>query len=328
MRHRKEKRKIGRYIFFTVVATVGILIVAVFAISFSRAESLMHLEPTPLDPYVENMLGSKKNIKFTSNKGQITLYGWWIPASQGEPIATIVLVHDRDNNRLQFGQETVKFINFLTHSGFNVLSFDQRSCGQSGEGLHAYGYNAATDLEAALNYAKAAGETKLIVYGFGSGNSLIWHCWHNLLESPDQDKEEKNSSVTRQDIAGIIMDSPIRSTETCIKVQPEFQEYRFNFIFSQTIPYAIRLSAGNATDIDFLELMLKAPCPIFITRNKPDNFYPKDGTDEIFSELLRLRPSLTTAYETEVEGHISGWITKREDYEKSLKDFFNNWFKK
>lgn len=313
---------------------LAILIIAVIALgifSFIRADSMLNLTPTPLEPFATNIIGNHQNISFRSSDDQIVFNGWWLPQStQTQTKGTIILVHDRGQNRLQFGLETSTLYEFLTSRGFNVLAFDQRGSGESTSALHAYGYNAYEDVIAALLYVKGrVSASPLILMGFGAGNSAIWHAWDNLPSKIDIDEgaqEAEGVTLTRSDISAIIMDTPVMSTEDCIVADIAATELPAQWLFQWSIPFAMRLSAGNSPDIAFLNDMLDAPFPLFLTRSRDDTVYPKENTDIVFSEINRLRPATSTILETPGKGHINGWIDYQGSYKEELSLFLESWF--
>lgn len=307
-----------------------VIIIAVTIISFVRADRIMNIAPSPLDPFATNVIGKHQNVSFRSAEDQYTLKGWWLPHTTKDPKGTVILIHDRGANRLQFSLDTHHLYSFFTDSGFNVLAFDQRGCGDSSSGLHAYGYNVYEDVLAAIKYAK--GKTPslpLILMGYGAGNSAIWHAWNSLPSSLDEQVETANAdeiNLSRNDISGIIMDTPAKSTEDCIKSDIDATRLPLRKLFYWSIPLAIRLSTSNSADLDFLNLILDAPCPIYMTRNKFDEVYPPENINSLFSEVARLRSSTATIFETEGQGHVTGWIDQQGAYKDELGKFLQQWF--
>lgn len=328
----RSKRKIKLQAVVTVITVI--LLIAVLSLgifSFARADSMLNLEPTPLEPFATNIIGNHQNISFRSSDGQITHHGWWLPQSSQSPSkATIILVHDRGENRLQFGLDTAPLFEFLTDSGFNVLAFDQRGAGESTTASHAYGYNAYEDVIAALSYVKRVQSgAPLILMGFGAGNSAIWHAWDNLPSKNDIDEDaqqEEGVLITRSDISAIIMDTPVMSTGDCIRADVAATNLPAQWLFQWSIPLAMRLSAGNSPDINFLNDMLDAPCPLFLTRSQEDSVYSQENTDIVFSEINRLRPATSTIYLTPGSGHVSGWLDYQGSYKEELNSFLDEWF--
>lgn len=316
---------------FVLAALLVLILLAVVllgAVSFIRADRMMNLPATPLDPFAANIIGKHQNISFRSSQDQFKLNGWWLPHQTQTSKGTIILIHDRGKNRLQFGLKTHQLYDFFTEEGFNVLSFDQRGSGESSSGLHAYGYNVYEDVLAALKYVKSrTPKTPLILMGFGAGNSAIWQAWSQL---PVQDDVESNESdeiaISRQDISAIIMDTPVRSTEDCIISDINLSQLPAKWFFRWSIPLAMRLSAGNAKNIDFLESILDAPCPIYLTINRLDQVYAQNNTKILFNEIERLRSSTSSLTITEGSGHVTGWLDNQGVYKDSLREFLRFWF--
>ncbi|HHU06838.1 MAG TPA: alpha/beta hydrolase [Clostridiaceae bacterium] len=326
---KKRKLKLLPLLSF-ILAIFLIAVVALGIFSFMRADRMLNLEPTPLEPFATNIIGNHQNVSFRSSGDQIVHYGWWLPQSTHDLAkGTIVLIHDRGQNRLQFGLDTATLYDYFTSHGFNVLAFDQRGSGESSSALHAYGYNAYEDVFAALRYAKTRTSAPLILMGFGAGNSAIWHAWDALPSKIDLDEDAQNAesiTLTRSDISAVIMDTPVMSTEDCIVADIAATELPAQWFFQWSIPLAMRLSAGNSPGISFLNSMLDAPFPIFLTRSQEDTVYPKENTDVVFSEIERLRPATSTIFETPGTGHINGWVDYQGSYKEELSLFLERWF--
>ncbi len=326
---KKKKHRLLTLLAVLIIAAI-IAFIALGIASFVRAEKMLNLSPTPLEPFATNIIGKHQNISFKSADDQIKLNGWWLSHQGAAASGTIVMVHDRGKNRLQFDLDTAQLYKFLTAEGYNVLSFDQRGAGESSSGLHAYGYNAYEDVISALEYAKKkAPGSPLILMGFAAGNSAIWHAWHELpveYEADADESTEKTAQILRSDIQAIIMDTPVKSTEDCIIADIEAADLPLKKIFQWSIPLAIRLSAGNSPHIDFLNGMLDAPCPIFLARNGYDDVYSKRNADIIFAEIKRLRPTTSTIFETDGNGHVSAWLDYQGGYKEALSVFLKRWF--
>ncbi|MDI9461107.1 MAG: alpha/beta hydrolase [Saccharofermentanales bacterium] len=324
----QKKRFKPLFVLAAMLVLILLTVILLGAVSFIRADRIMNLTATPLEPFAANIIGKHQNISFRSSQDQFKLNGWWLPSLTQTAKGTIILIHDRGKNRLQFGLETHKLYNFLTEEGFNVLSFDQRGSGESSSGLHAYGYNAYEDVLAALKYAKTrTPKMPLLLMGFGAGNSAIWQAWSKLPVHDNAEADEYDEIViSRQDIGAIIMDTPVRSTEDCIISDINSSQLPAKWFFRWSIPLTMRLSAGNAKNIDFLELILEAHCPIYLTKNKFDQVYAQENTETLFNETKRLRSSTTSISVTEGSGHVTGWLDYQGTYKDSLREFLRFWF--
>ena len=77
----------------------------------------------------------------------LTLRGWWLPAS--EPRATIIRVHGIDSNR----ESLLGLSAALVKAGFNVLAFDLRGHGASDRAQMGAGLDERDDVLGAVDYA-------------------------------------------------------------------------------------------------------------------------------------------------------------------------------
>ena len=166
----------------SVLVVVALVIVAAGAASFTAANQLMRQEPGQLQSFSSNVMPRFSVISFQSLDEQTTLSGWFFPA-QGDPVSTVILVHDSGKNRLQFDIDMPRFYEFFVTNHYNVISFDLRHTGKSEGHLSAYGYAEWEDVIAAIQYARRFTTTKdVLLFGFGSGVTASLFAWSRLPE--------------------------------------------------------------------------------------------------------------------------------------------------
>ncbi|HVZ79273.1 MAG TPA: alpha/beta hydrolase [bacterium] len=98
----------------------------------------------------------------------IPLAAWWIPAEKKKDVlATVLLTHGAFKNREQVLSRAL----FLHKLGCQVLIFDQRGCGQSGDAPLAGGVLEYKDFPAARAYLESRHSLKgpLVYFGFSMG---------------------------------------------------------------------------------------------------------------------------------------------------------------
>jgi alpha-beta hydrolase superfamily lysophospholipase len=147
--------KLLRTVFFIVLglSAAGFLYFSYFFLPEKVAESIsaksktrLALSSTPKDDGF-----FYQDISFTTSDG-VTLSGWWMPAKSHKPMGTVILSHGVFKNRGQ----VLSRAEFLVKAGYQVLLFDHRGEGQSGESPVSGGVLEAGDYLAAVSYLKAS----------------------------------------------------------------------------------------------------------------------------------------------------------------------------
>jgi alpha-beta hydrolase superfamily lysophospholipase len=129
---------------------------------FAKSKTRLEIRWTPKDDGF-----SYKDVSFSTSDG-VTLSGWWIAAPKAhKPLGTVILSHGVFKNRGQ----VLSRAEFLVKAGYQVLLFDHRGEGLSGESPVSGGVLEAGDYLAAVDYLKAKHQlTKPLVFlGFSLG---------------------------------------------------------------------------------------------------------------------------------------------------------------
>jgi len=110
---------------------------------------------------------SYRKVSFPASDG-IELAGWSIPPTTGKkPLGTVVLSHGVFKNR----EQVMDRAELLAKSGYQVLMFDHRGCGESGESPVSGGVLEAADYRGAVDHLRAQGLTgPLVLFGFSMGS--------------------------------------------------------------------------------------------------------------------------------------------------------------
>jgi len=141
------------FLIFLVLATAGFLYFSYFLLPEKVAESITAKSKTRL-PLTSTPKGdgfSYQDVSFPTSDG-VTLSGWWMPAQSHKLLGTVILSHGVFKNRGQ----VLSRAEFLVKAGYQVLLFDHRGEGQSGESPVSGGVLEAGDYLAAVNYLKAS----------------------------------------------------------------------------------------------------------------------------------------------------------------------------
>lgn len=111
---------------------VVVLAVAYLGISWKYADGVTRVTRDPLKKTPAYVQAAYEDVTFKSRDG-LTLKGWWFPAS-GAARKAAVLVHGKDQNRIDSSFDPGRIARALLADGWSVLLFEMRGHGQS-EGL-------------------------------------------------------------------------------------------------------------------------------------------------------------------------------------------------
>lgn len=314
-----------------IASVLAILLVLIGAASFSAANDLMRRQPRPLETFSSNILPSFQLIGFNSLDEQTSLSGWFFPAV-GQPISTVILVHDNGANRLQFGLDMPALYEFLVNQHFNILSFDLRHAGKSEGQLSAYGYAEWEDVLAAIQYAKKYTVTRdVLLYGFGSGVSSSLIAWSRLPEdseklSPGLDPVIARLGFDRTYVRGVLLDTPCISPDDYIQAEFRHGNLLDRLIMQFTVPYAVRLSASTSGQINLVTTLSQIQRPVFLAYSTADDWVGARSIEPLVRERLRLHPDTTAVYKDNQPGTVAGYLHDKEAYLAALRQYLERYF--
>jgi pimeloyl-ACP methyl ester carboxylesterase len=318
--------------FFVAPLTVlALLLVATGIYAFVGANRIMRSSPLGLDNFPSNILPSFSNASFPSLDGLTTLNGWYFTTSQ-KPVSTVIMVHGYGSTRLPYGTATVSLYDFFVKQGFNVLSFDLRHSGDSSGNISAFGYAEWQDVLGAISYVKrVSSTTDVILYGFGSGVGASLIAMNNL---PPKDKVSEDYAYNiqilgydRSYIRGLILDGPMVSPDDYIKAVCRKELFLGEQIAQYTVPYAVRLSAGNERRYNLAAILTRFQIPVHVIYGNYSDPYLKSSSDVLASERARMFPNQTTLYyvgsEDEPIDALSTEFTDESGYIDSIRQYLN-----
>jgi uncharacterized protein len=138
-----------------------------------------------------------QDVSFVTEDG-ITLSGWWLPAPSGKkPTGTALLSHGVFKNREQVLTRAAMMVKL----GYQVLLFDHRGNGLSGDSPVSGGLLESRDYHAALRFLKTRDRLKkpVILFGFSMGAmSAI------------------RAAADSTEVDGIIADSPLANLKSYV----------------------------------------------------------------------------------------------------------------
>jgi fermentation-respiration switch protein FrsA (DUF1100 family) len=139
-----------RWALRVAVVLVIVLVLAYLGISWKYADGVTRVTRDPLKKTPAYVQTAYEDVSFQSRDG-LHLAGWWFPAAGATKAA--VLVHGKDQNRIDSSFDPGRIARFLLADGWSVLLFEMRGHGQS-EGLRwGLGEYEPHDILAAIDLA-------------------------------------------------------------------------------------------------------------------------------------------------------------------------------
>jgi hypothetical protein len=132
------------------VVLLIVVVLAYLGISWKYADGVTRVTREPLKKTPAYVQSTYEDVSFTSRDG-LRLAGWWFPAAGATKAA--VLVHGKDQNRIDSSFDPGRIARLLIADGWSVLLFEMRGHGQS-EGLRwGLGQDEPKDILAAIDTA-------------------------------------------------------------------------------------------------------------------------------------------------------------------------------
>jgi len=311
-----------------VFSITAVLLIAFIILTAGSANTLMKTEKTPVLNIPSNILPPYSPTSFKSFDKQTILSGWFFKTS--DPISTIIVVHGTDSNRMPFNVETVDLVQDFLEAGYNVFLFDQRNSGESEGMTTGYGYMEWKDVIGAIDHVrKISVTTDVILYGIGSGCSSSLIAADKLPESGETEKEysaEINElAFDGSYIAGFILDSPAKMSDDYVRPIVE-SEFVMGFITQYSVPYAIRISAGESENLNLASEIARTSVPVCILYGDRDIFIKTSLIDQIVSERIRLHPNNTTSEKFSGAGYVESYTINPQRYREIVREFLNSHF--
>lgn len=306
-----------------VFSVLALVIVSLVATSASTANKMMSVEKKEMLNIPSNILPSYSATNFDSFDGQTNLSGWFFKTDN--PISTVILVHDTGANRMQFDVDTVDIIEDLLNAKYNVFLFDLRNSGESEGTISGYGYLEWQDVIGAIEHVrKISVTTNVILYGIGTGCSASLIALDKLPVSGDYDEDVSSSfqdlPFDRSYVIGVILDSPAKDSDDYIRPLVRAQS-SIGWLTQYTVPYAIRISAGESTSYNLSSIISRLQIPVCILYGDMDTFIGADKIAQIVEERERLNPSTTSSKIFSDAGYTESYNSDAPGYRKAILDF-------
>ncbi|MFB9994051.1 alpha/beta hydrolase family protein [Deinococcus oregonensis] len=236
---------------------------------------------------------------------------WHIPPTGekvvGDPDTLIIVIHGHGGQRSQ----ALRMLPALQRTGAGSLFVTFRNAfgaPRVGKGYHSLGDAEAEDVLAALEWAKANGYRRAVLYGFSMGGNVAL-------------------SVLRQKfqplpvpVLGVMLDCPALDWRDTIR----WQGQRFGlppFMARQTARFVQRLvTRRSGQDFDAVDQIQAAPSfnvPILLFHGTRDRTIPIAQADA----LAAARPDIVEYHRVEGGKHIRVWNIDPEKYDAAVERF-------
>lgn len=300
-----NKTRILRISRISVPALVGLLMVAYLAISYFVANSVTSAERNDQTDHPTDYGLEYEDVEFASRKGDVTLYGWYLPSV--EDGASVILVHGINSTRSGDGATQIAL--HLVASGFNVLLFDIRAHGSSGGDRVTGGINEAQDVLGAYDYLVATGATpdRIGVLGMsmGAGTSVL-----AVADEPA--------------IRGLVADSPYARISQLVAFEIGRKTPIPGWIAPMFVPGASAI-ADMIFDIDLGKLVPEEAVesigfPILVIHGDADTRIPTDHGLRVYEAAY---PG-SEMWVVPGVGHLDTFKTYPEDYVDRVVPYFKD----
>ena len=308
----QRKRSRGKKMLIAIeLAVLAVLAICVGIAAFV-GWSLTHPARKPVDDSPERYGLVYDNVVFSSRDDNVSLSGWFIPASAAVRSAgteaqkpkgmTLVFAHGYAGNRLEKGLPALALAKSLVTAGYNVLMFDFRNSGESAGKLTSVGQFEKRDLLGAVDWVRSNHPGKIGLIGFSMGATTA------ILAAAEE-----------PDVVGVVADSPFARLrdylEENLPVWSNLPSFPFTMLIMTIMP---PITGIDVDEVDALAQVDRVyPRPILFIHSADDTKIPY-----VNSELLWSRhPDRFEFWKTEKADHVDSYMMQPEEYTRRVLAF-------
>lgn len=278
-------------------ALTGIATVVPLSISRLMVRSLTEAKRVQIKDNPSRLGLSYEDVSFPAVHDGVMLRGWYITA--GDSDRCIVMAHGDGYHRADPTIGMLEIAKGLTEHGYNILMFDLRGHGESGEGRLTGGYYEKRDILGAIAYVKRRGilpqHIGLLGFSMGAAACLL-------------------AAAENKDLPALVTDSCWADLTDLIKSEIARRPYMPRFL-TPVVPRIAKILYG--VDIEEIKPMQAvteiAPRPIFFIHGEADRKVPVDNARRLYqynnshSNILWIVPNArhARAYKAQPEEYIS-----------------------
>lgn len=286
-----------------ILIVVLAAIAAFLGISVYLGHSMTAVERLPITETPALCGLDYEEISFPSRVDELTLYGWYLPAENGDEV--IIMVHGAEQHRADPDIKMVDIACGLVEHGYNVVMFDTRGHGESEGDRMSAGYYEVRDLGGAVDYVVGLGFDDIGVLGFSMGGATA------ILTAAECD-----------DIDVIVSDSAFADLNDML--EPQFAERTsFPTFFLRPLLFMVKMVYGiDFTAIKPVEVVGDiAPRPILFIHGELDDTVPVAHASSLYEasdnplNQLWLIPDI---------GHVDAYADDPEEYISRVTAFFDD----
>jgi fermentation-respiration switch protein FrsA (DUF1100 family) len=285
-----------------ILAIILASIAAFLGISVYLGHSMTAIERLPITENPSICGIDYEEVSFSSRIDELTLYGWYLPAVDGDEV--IIMVHGAEQHRADPGVKMLDIACGLVGHGYNVLMFDLRGHGESEGDRMSAGYYETRDLGGAVDYVVGLGFEDIGVLGFSMGAVTA------IM-----------TAAECYDIDAIVSDSAYADLNDMI--EPQFvQRTSFPKFFLRPLLFMVKMMYGiDFTAIKPIEVVGDiAPRPIFFIQGELDDTVP---VAHAYSLLEASNNPLNQLWLVPDAGHVEAYATHPEEYMDRVTAFFD-----
>ncbi|GAC1396455.1 MAG: alpha/beta hydrolase [Chloroflexota bacterium] len=228
----------------------------------------------------------------------VVLRGWWFPRDNTGHVVIGLPGHRREKHEL------LGIGSALWRSGFNVLLFDFRGCGESDDAPRSLAYRELADSAAAVDFVSSrvdGARIGLIGYSMGAAVAIL-------------------TAAVDERIDAIVVDSPFFGIREVIshayrrRNLPVFPMVYLADIWNQ-MRFGYRYSAVRPADV----IARIAPRHILLIHGENDEVSPVEDAMRLFS-MAGEPKELWIVPNTQ---HVGSYFANRQQYVSRVSDFFN-----
>lgn len=286
-----------------ILAAVLAAIAAFLGISVYLGHSMTAIERVPVTETPAICGLDYEEISFPGRVDELTLYGWYLPAEDGDGV--IIMVHGAEQHRADPGVKMLDIACGLVGHGYSVLMFDLRGHGESDGDRMSAGYYETRDLGGAVDYVVGLGFEDIGVLGFSIGAVTA------IMTAADCDE-----------IDAIVADSAYADLNDIL--EPQFAERTsFPTFFLRPLLFMVKMMYGiDFTSIKPVEVVGNiAPRPILFIQGELDDTVPVAHAYSLLEASDNPKNQLWLLLDV---GHVEAYITYPEDYMDMVTAFFDD----